>query len=722
MRDGRRKRLGLAEGTENPNDGLSYLDNILSDADVAGQSNILNLDTDANVRTTDQDYVSDAYNFYLGGGFPQEEVEAPVVAPDFTGGQMIDTSGGGGTLGPINLNDFEPQNQNPAYDQGDMSLADVINNDANVGFATDTVSTTPVDTSTTVLGENPIINNMGDYLDGINLDSLDAGTVTLGSGNNALGLTDPQSLAIGPSGAVDFDTGGLEDEGQAVGEEFDDTPVSTPSGNNPFGYEDLNPSLLANPAIANTSGLNDIGADIGIDNTVDYGMPQGSPGQLNPAAPSIDDITGLNQIQDSPDMDDGIGLTRQELYEQQDTSLTETLKNKFGSLLPENFNVGTAIGKIFVNSIVGKPITLAFDIAKSIFGMLPEGGRSDLSNVLGEQYGMDDIGRLTGGPMAGYSVDSAFGDIRQATVDRINSIKNRTITQTPASIAKIKELEQFLAQVDYIGGDPIGANTDIDIDTGNVTGDASVAEDAQDLNLTEVKDDMADINTGDAGIAEQIEADNRAAEAQAAAAREAEIDANREAAKDAQNEQNAQNARDAAAAANAAARQQALADLYRGGGGDGGGGGGSGDGNSPGGGGSYCFDPSTPIQMADGSIKEIKNIQLGDDTKGGEVTGVFQFKASDDIHNYKGVTVAGGHYVKENNEFIMVKDSPLAIKIDKIPVVYSLDTANRRIFIKNIEFADYNGDGVAKNFLSNAGVTLEGFDKEVLRQVQQRLI
>ena len=50
MRDGRRKRLGLAEGTENPNDGLSYLDNILSDADVAGQPNILNLDTDANVR------------------------------------------------------------------------------------------------------------------------------------------------------------------------------------------------------------------------------------------------------------------------------------------------------------------------------------------------------------------------------------------------------------------------------------------------------------------------------------------------------------------------------------------------------------------------------------------------------------------------------------------------------------------------------------------------
>jgi len=138
--------------------------------------------------------------------------------------------------------------------------------------------------------------------------------------------------------------------------------------------------------------------------------------------------------------------------------------------------------------------------------------------------------------------------------------------------------------------------------------------------------------------------------------------------------------------------------------------------------GTYCFDPSTPIQMADGSTKEIKNIQLGDETKGGEVTGVFQFKASDEIHDYKGVTVAGSHYVKEDGRFIMVKDSPLSVKIDKIPVVYSLDTSGRRIFINDIEFADYNGDGIAKGFLANAGVDITGFDKEVLRQVENRLI
>ena len=139
-------------------------------------------------------------------------------------------------------------------------------------------------------------------------------------------------------------------------------------------------------------------------------------------------------------------------------------------------------------------------------------------------------------------------------------------------------------------------------------------------------------------------------------------------------------------------------------------------------GGGFRFDPSTLVQMFDGSEKRIKDIKLGDKTKGGEVTGVFQFKAADEIHNYEGVIVAGSHYVKEDGKFIMVQDSPKAVKVDKIPVVHSLDTTGRRIWINDIEFADYNGDGIAKGFLANAGVDLTGFDQEVLRQVEHRLI
>ena len=138
--------------------------------------------------------------------------------------------------------------------------------------------------------------------------------------------------------------------------------------------------------------------------------------------------------------------------------------------------------------------------------------------------------------------------------------------------------------------------------------------------------------------------------------------------------------------------------------------------------GGACFEPNTLIEMENGSEKKIKDVQLGDFTKGGKVTGVLQFEPIDDIHEYKGVIVAGSHFVREGNEFIMVQDSPKSVKIDKIPVVYSLDTTNRRIFINNIEFADYNGDGIAKKFLNNAGMDLAGFDKEVLRQVEHRLI
>jgi len=226
-------------------------------------------------------------------------------------------------------------------------------------------------------------------------------------------------------------------------------------------------------------------------------------------------------------------------------------------------------------------------------------------------------------------------------------------------------------------------------------------------------------------IAEETANRNAAREAAAAKAEADRIEADRiaEVARENEARRQAEINRLAAEASARKAREAAYRRANQSDSGGGGGGGGFNSSNSSGyDSGNFCFDPSTLIQMADGSTKKIKNIQLGDDTKGGEVTGVFQFKASDEIHDYKGVTVAGSHYVKENGKFIMVKDSPLSVKIDKIPVVYSLDTTGRRIFINDIEFADYNGDGVAKNFLTNAGVDLTGFDTEVLRQVEQRLI
>jgi len=710
MRDGRRQRLGLATGTEDPatsNDG--YLDRILSDTEATGQSNILNLAQDANVNVRDQRYLNDAYQYYLGGGTGDFADEVAIDTPATTDlGEITADGGAGQATSGVDLGagtgntDFE---QN-LLDQG-IGVQGAIGD--------------PVVAPGEMLSTQAEMNAF-----------------------NQIPVT-PQTYAdtgradlLEQAGGEDYGDGGFQEEGSFDDQFQDIESIGLPETNivdevaltgQPTAVNDLGEITAddygTNTFAGNTATLEDAGGTYDGNQSAEGGF--GLESEFAPYGRNPNTGEAYQTPRSISDQNAVLGQTF--AAEDVDTqgNLLQSGIDKMKSVFPD-FNPIVAAGKIAFNSYIGAPVTLAFDALKAIGGMLPEQSAANKfnqsftkggANYKDYGYGVLQAGNIAQDPF-GRNPVSAFGNYEETLAEDLNYEGTNKFNLDKKEFAEkyFKELNNNA----LLSGDINSANTDIDIDTGNVTGDASVAEDAQDLNLTEVKDDMAGINTGDAGIAEQIEADNRAAEAQAAAAREAEIDANREAAKDAQNEQNAQNARDAAAAANAAARQQALADLYRGGGGDGGGGGGSGDGNSPGGGGSYCFDPSTPIQMADGSIKEIKNIQLGDDTKGGEVTGVFQFKASDDIHNYKGVTVAGGHYVKENNEFIMVKDSPLAIKIDKIPVVYSLDTANRRIFIKNIEFADYNGDGVAKNFLSNAGVTLEGFDKEVLRQVQQRLI
>jgi len=95
MRDGRRQRLGLVDGTDGTVQD-TYLDRILSDVEVAGEPNILSLDPDANVRTTDQRYVSDAYNYYLGGGPDAAQDDFPIQADNITGG-----GNGAGDASPI---------------------------------------------------------------------------------------------------------------------------------------------------------------------------------------------------------------------------------------------------------------------------------------------------------------------------------------------------------------------------------------------------------------------------------------------------------------------------------------------------------------------------------------------------------------------------------------------------------------------------------------------
>ena len=117
----------------------------------------------------------------------------------------------------------------------------------------------------------------------------------------------------------------------------------------------------------------------------------------------------------------------------------------------QKINVGATLLKAGINKIVGGPITLVFDALGAT-----QSDPIDAATKQGLQeqgYQFDDIGRLTTGPMAGYAVESAFGDIAQATQERIDNIENRSAPQTEASIEKVGELYDFLGDVTQVKAD-----------------------------------------------------------------------------------------------------------------------------------------------------------------------------------------------------------------------------------------------------------------------------
>lgn len=102
----------------------------------------------------------------------------------------------------------------------------------------------------------------------------------------------------------------------------------------------------------------------------------------------------------------------------------------------------------------------------------------------------------------------------------------------------------------------------------------------------------------------------------------------------------------------------------------------------------FCFDGDTMIDMFDGSKKAIKNVRVGDVTRGGMVLSTRQSFTQDGTrYKYKGVTVTGMHAVKEG-EWIRVKDSAYAHQIDGSGIVHSLVTDLHRIYVNDIQFAD----------------------------------
>ena len=113
----------------------------------------------------------------------------------------------------------------------------------------------------------------------------------------------------------------------------------------------------------------------------------------------------------------------------------------------------------------------------------------------------------------------------------------------------------------------------------------------------------------------------------------------------------------------------------------------SGSGGSGGGG---CFIAGTMISMADGTLKPVEQVDIGDVVSvGGKVFATGKFLI-DNLYDYNGIQVSGTHMVKEDGAWIRVEDSRLGVSLgDDEVIVYVFGNENRRIIINGTEFTDY---------------------------------
>ena len=109
-----------------------------------------------------------------------------------------------------------------------------------------------------------------------------------------------------------------------------------------------------------------------------------------------------------------------------------------------------------------------------------------------------------------------------------------------------------------------------------------------------------------------------------------------------------------------------------------------------GGGGAGCFVKGTPITMADGSTKPVEQVDLGDKVaEGGKVFAAGRF-LTEELHDYEGIKVSGSHMVNEDGTWVRVRDSEKGKPLgDDEHTVYVFGAEHRRILINGILFTDY---------------------------------
>ncbi|MAR49627.1 MAG: hypothetical protein CML42_00700 [Rhodobacteraceae bacterium] len=106
-----------------------------------------------------------------------------------------------------------------------------------------------------------------------------------------------------------------------------------------------------------------------------------------------------------------------------------------------------------------------------------------------------------------------------------------------------------------------------------------------------------------------------------------------------------------------------------------------------------CFDENTLFETQKG-ILPIKKLNIGDVLKNGSIIeGILKLSSTDqNMYNLDGIIVSGTHKIMYKKKMIDVSEHPQAVFVENYtkPIIYCLNTSNKRIYLKDYEFFDWD--------------------------------
>jgi hypothetical protein len=106
-----------------------------------------------------------------------------------------------------------------------------------------------------------------------------------------------------------------------------------------------------------------------------------------------------------------------------------------------------------------------------------------------------------------------------------------------------------------------------------------------------------------------------------------------------------------------------------------------------------CFDENTLFETQKG-ILPIKKLNIGDVLKNGSIIeGIMKLSSTDqNMYNLDGIIVSGTHKIMYEKKMIDVSEHPQAVFVENYtkPIIYCLNTSNKRIYLKDYEFFDWD--------------------------------